>query len=50
MTDDEVIDEAPIDGFDLVAQRGEEQRMTAAAGSHIKDFPFGKAMKLLEEK
>jgi hypothetical protein len=39
-----------INGFDLVAQRGEEQRMTAAAGSHIEDVPFGKAMKLSEEK
>ena len=39
-----------IDGIDLVAQRGEEQRMAAAAGSHVEDFSFGKAMKLLEEK
>lgn len=39
-----------IDGFDLVAQRGEEQRMTAVAGSHIEDLPFRKAMKLLAEK
>src|SRR6185437_13183562 len=39
-----------IDGINLVAQRGEEQRMTPAAGGHIENLPFGKAMKLLDEK
>ncbi len=39
-----------IDGFDLVSQRGEEQRMTPAAGGHVKDLAFGKAMQLSDEK
>lgn len=39
-----------IDGIDLVAKGGEEQRMTPAARGHIENLPFGKAMKLLDEK
>jgi hypothetical protein len=39
-----------IDGVDLVSQRGEEQRMTPAAGRHIEDLAFGKAMQLSDEE
>ena len=39
-----------IDGVDLIAPRGEEQRVTSAAGGHIEDLAFGKAMKLSDEK